>query len=241
MVIDRLIAEADEIIEAAVFQLEGMTPPQPPFYYRLIGAHASTISRRIDKGVRQVLLPMVISIYEALEKTLMILRTTEHSLDMLIGTLDNVVFSLHGKSIRDRYLGGGYGYLGEEVVAVKTWESIFGQLSPDLSHRSAMGPAYFYGDARQAKEGISTAEATMMALQDRLVVFQRMLQVAPFTTIGNALELCTRALRIDREELRASRSYAKRTQKESRGERRTVLSFLNSYRAYKLGRGEGDF
>ncbi|KAJ4201442.1 hypothetical protein NW759_015629 [Fusarium solani] len=51
VVINRLMAEVEQTIEAAVFQLEGMIPPQPPFYYRLIGAHTTTSSRIMDKGV----------------------------------------------------------------------------------------------------------------------------------------------------------------------------------------------
>lgn len=142
VVINRLMAEVEQTIEAAVFQLEGMIPPQPPFYYRLIGAHTTTSNRRMDKGARQVLLPMADSIYETLEKALMILRTTEYSLGMLVGTLDNVVIAIDGESIRDRYHGQEERYPGEELVAVRTWERIFSKLSPVLSDRSATGPAY---------------------------------------------------------------------------------------------------
>ncbi|EEU35865.1 uncharacterized protein NECHADRAFT_77180 [Fusarium vanettenii 77-13-4] len=235
MVTNRLVAEVEQKIGAVVSQLEGMIPPQPPFYYRLIGAYTKTSSWRMDKAARQVLIPMAESIYETLDKALMILRTTESNLSMLLGTLDDVVISIDGKSIQDRYHGEEDGYPRDEVVAVRIWEHIFSQLSPVLSYRSATGPAYFYGDASQAKEIILSAEVTMMALQDRLLVFQRALQVAPLTTLENALELCTRALRIDREELRASQSYASCKQKERRRERRLVMSFLDSHRSHRIG------
>ncbi|KAI8721672.1 hypothetical protein NCS52_00309300 [Fusarium sp. LHS14.1] len=235
VVVDRLMAEVEQTIEAAMFQLEGTIPPRLPFYYRLIGAYTTTSSQRMDKAARQVLVPMAAAIHETLDKALMILRTTDNKLDMVLGTLDDVVISIDGKRIRDKYYGNEDGYLGEEVLVISIWERIFSELSPVLSHRSAMGPAYFYGDARQAREIMLGTEATLLALRDRLLMFQGALQVAPLTTLENTLELCTRALRIDREELRTSQSYASRKQKERRRERRLVMSFLDGYRTHRIG------
>ncbi|RSL41955.1 hypothetical protein CEP53_012451 [Fusarium sp. AF-6] len=104
LVPNRLIAKANKAIVEAIFQLNEMIPREPTFYDQLIGAQTTKSSQTMDREARQVLALMADSIYESLDKALTTLRTTEHSLSMLLRALEKIVVSMYGKTFKINFL-----------------------------------------------------------------------------------------------------------------------------------------
>ncbi|RSL54931.1 hypothetical protein CEP54_009659 [Fusarium duplospermum] len=220
LVISRLVGEVYKTIEAAERHLTEILFYEPPFYYRLIVAYTTKSSQTMDKEARQVLVQMTDSIYESLNRALTTLRTTEHSLGMLLKVLKDIAFTIYGKMIRDKFPG-------EELGAGVIWEAIFDNSSPLLFENSATGSTSFYDDARQVREVISSAVVTMAALQDRLLVFRRALPDAPLTTGESRLGLCAGVLYMDWDQLGSIQAHASHMQKRIRRHRRLVLSLMH--------------